>query len=305
MPNSLAHIGVNGLTTRAVINNADLKWIYIGCIIPDLPWILQRIAKEIPGVNLYDLRSYAIIQASLIFCLVLSAALSSFSTRYRKTFLILSLGSLFHLILDAVEIKWANGVHLLAPFNWSLLNFNLVWPESIPIYLITFLGLVYFVLNWKNVVNQPSELNFKNSKPYLISIIFLFIYFALPLFLLDGPRQADNHYVKTLSNENDRTGSYMELDRGLFTPESKTINTFADEDLKVEGINLNHSATLSVRAKFVNNKTLQIIEYHEHDAVFRDGVSYLALLLIAVVWIISLLKFKFYSKPALSADRFK
>jgi hypothetical protein len=296
MPNTLVHIGVNGLTSRAIIKSADLKWIYIGCIIPDIPWILQRILKEIPGVNHYDLRLYSIIQASLLFCLVLSAALSLFSKRYLNTFLILVLGSLFHLLLDAVEIKWANGVHLFAPFNWSLLNFGLVWPENILIGLLTLLGLIYFFWNWKNAVASPTELVFRNPKRNMFFVLFMLMYFALPLTFMEGPRNADNHFVKTLSNKNDRTGNYMELDRRFFNFKNKTINIFADEDLKVEGINLNHSAMISVKAKFINNNTIQMREFHEHNADIRDGASYLALLLIAMVWIISVFKYKFNKK---------
>ena len=86
MPNTLVHMGVNSLTQRAIINKADFKWIYIGCIIPDIPWILQRIVQKIPAINLYDLRLYSIIQATLLFSLLLSAALSFFSKRYWKTF---------------------------------------------------------------------------------------------------------------------------------------------------------------------------------------------------------------------------
>jgi hypothetical protein len=292
MPNTLVHIGVNGLTSRSLIGNADLKWIYIGCIIPDIPWILLRIVKEIPGVNLYDLRLYSIIQASLLFSLVLSAAISFFSKSYRKTFLILSLGSLIHLLSDAFEIKWANGVHLFATFNWSLLNYGIVWPESLLIDSLTLFGLIYFFWNWKNAAASPPELSFRNPKYNLLSVLLLLIYFALPFTLLNYPRSADNHYIKTLSTVNNRTGSYLELDRRHYDSERKTINTFANEDLNAEGINLDHSVAVSIKAKFINNKTVQVIEYHEHNTVFRDGASYLAFMLIAIVWIVSLSKFK-------------
>ena len=290
MPNTLVHIGVNGLASRSVISNADLKWIYIGCIIPDFPWILLRIVKEIPGVNLYDLRLYSIIQASLLFSLVLSAALSFFSKNYRKTFLILSLGSLIHLLSDAVEIKWANGIHLFAPFNWSLLNYGIVWPENIFIDSLTLFGLIYFFWNWKTAAAAAPGLDFRNPKNNLFSVLLLLSYFALPFTLLDYPRSADNHYIKTLSTENDRTGSYVEIDRRYFNPESKTINTFANEDLKVEGINLDHSAAVSMKAKFIDNKTVRVFEYHEHNTIFRDGASYVALFLIVIIWITSFLR---------------
>ena len=66
MPNTLAHLGVQGFITHAAIKDAEPKWIAFGCLIPDLPWILQRaIAVLLPQVDGYELRLYAIAQASL------------------------------------------------------------------------------------------------------------------------------------------------------------------------------------------------------------------------------------------------
>jgi hypothetical protein len=161
---------------------------------------------------------------------------------------------------------------------------------------MTLFGLVYFFWNWKKAVASSPDLDFRYPKRHLFSVLLILTYFALPFALLDGPRNEDNHFIKTLSIENDRTGSYMELDRRFFTLESKTINTFANEDLKVEGINLNYSAAVSIRAKFISNDTIQVIEYHEHNTFFRDGASYLALLLIVMVWITPMFKYKFSSK---------
>jgi hypothetical protein len=133
LPNTLAHIGIGGTLTRLAIKGADLKWIYLGCLIPDLPWIFQRLGNIlIPNINLYDLRLYVIVQSTLLFSIILSLALTSFSKEYIRTFLILAFGSLIHLLLDSLQEKWTNGVLLLAPFNWDLMNFNLFWPESFP-----------------------------------------------------------------------------------------------------------------------------------------------------------------------------
>ena len=46
MPNTLAHLCVQGIATRSLIKDADLKWIYTGCVIPDVPWILQRVIRS-------------------------------------------------------------------------------------------------------------------------------------------------------------------------------------------------------------------------------------------------------------------
>ena len=40
MPNSLVHFAVQGVVTRSVLRDADIKWVFLGCIIPDVPWII-------------------------------------------------------------------------------------------------------------------------------------------------------------------------------------------------------------------------------------------------------------------------
>lgn len=117
MPNTLAHIGIQGIATRSIIKDADYKWILIGCIIPDVPWILQRIVSVVFNVDLYALRLYATVQSSFFFCIILSLVLATFSKQYWRVFIILSTNSFFHLILDSLQTKWANGVHLFAPLN--------------------------------------------------------------------------------------------------------------------------------------------------------------------------------------------
>ena len=42
MPNTLVHLGVQGLGNRLISTEIDLKWVFLGCIIPDLPWIVRR-----------------------------------------------------------------------------------------------------------------------------------------------------------------------------------------------------------------------------------------------------------------------
>ena len=121
MPNTLAHLGVQLALTRCVMRQADPKWIYAGCVIPDLPWIARRILDaSLSGLNAYDLRLYAIAQSSLVCSLLACGALAALSRTPLASFAVLGLGAGIHLLLDACQIKWANGVHLFAPVSWEL-----------------------------------------------------------------------------------------------------------------------------------------------------------------------------------------
>ena len=288
MPNTLVHLGVQGVATRALLRDADLKWVYIGCIIPDLPWILQRIMRlPFSGLDLYDLRLYAIVQSSLCFCLLLSLALAVLSTHFWKIFVILGLNSFLHLFLDALQTKWANGVQFLTPFNWQLTNFGFFWPESLPTYLLIAFGLTYFVLNWRHSIEVPFDMTRRPAIRLFAFIALIFVYFATPLLLIDRPENADNHFVKTLRSHQNRTGRYVEFDRVAYDHQASggVLRTFAKEDLNVEGMTLNRSTVLSVRGIFVTHDLIRVKEYHVHAHLIRDLASYLGLSLVTLLWI--------------------
>ena len=131
MPNTIAHIAVQTLISRGLLRGADFKWILAGCVLPDIPWIAQRavagLAPEFPAI---PLRLYTAVQSSLIVTLILGVALAFLSRRPVQTFAILALGVVLHLLLDATQTKWANGVLLFAPFSWDLLNFCLLYTSD-------------------------------------------------------------------------------------------------------------------------------------------------------------------------------
>ena len=176
MPNTLAHLGVQSLVTKTVYPAADIKWIGLGCVIPDLPWITQRVvALLVPSVDPLYLRVYCMIQASLFFCILLSAAISQVCRYPLRVFLILGGNSLGHLLLDAMQNKWANGVHLAAPFNWQLSQYHLFWPESWVTVILTACGVVSIV--WFGWRNRLYICRFRCSRvPVLLCILLLISY---------------------------------------------------------------------------------------------------------------------------------
>ena len=302
MPNTLAHIGIQSLATRSIIKNADFKWILIGCIIPDVPWILQKLILVAFKVDIYDLRLYATVQASFFFCIILSFLLATFAKGYWRVFIILSINSFLHLILDSLQTKWANGVHLFAPFNWQLINFGLFWPENIVTYILTAFGFLYFWMKWPDSVKSKTELAFR---PVPI-IIILSIYVCLPFLFLSGPEDADNHYVKTLRSIETREGKYIEVDRAGYIINNKKniLSTYANEKIEVEGIKETSSKNnVSIQGTFIHHKLIKVSNYHTHYATFRDIASYAGLFLVLLYWFCNILnkklsKIKFpFQKP--------
>lgn len=291
MPNTLAHLGINALVTRSFIKKADFTLIYIGSVIPDFPWIIQRLVSAIkPSINHYDLRLYSVVLASLFLSLILSFALANLFKDTKRAFIIFSSGSLIHLLLDSIETKWGNGVHFLAPFNWEISNFGFFWPEEIIIYCVTGFGLMYLIFNWRDTISTVSVISIKGQKNFAMFVICFIVYFSLPLLFISSAESANNHFVQTLRNEAHRAGKYFEIDRGYYVDSlthDKFITPF-NEDLKVINLNLNSSESMSVRAKFISNYEIQIIEYHIHHN--RDLFSYFGLFILLILLIVFIFK---------------
>lgn len=286
MPNTLAHLGLAGLLTRRLCRDADFRWIYLGAVIPDVPWIFQRIiSRLLPDLNLLDLRLYAVVQATLFFSLILSGGVALLTKGSRKTFFILGFGVFFHLILDAVEVKWANGVHLFAPLDWRLFQFALTWPDALPTNVVTGIGLIYVALNWRKTGGAP-PVRFNSVRHLYGGVCILVVYFLLPFFFLNASEAEDNHFVKTLRQVENRQGKPIEFDRAFYQYESSDgkLRVFNGEELNLVGLELRRSAQLSIRGVFLDSNTVEVNEYHLHSPHFRDNASYLGLSLIAILW---------------------
>jgi hypothetical protein len=290
MPNTLAHIGVQGLLTRAVARKADFKWICLGCIIPDLPWILQRAVWFLGTdlVNVYDLRLYSVVQSSLFLSLVLCASAALFSSSPRRVFSLLALNSAGHLILDALETKWANGVLLFAPFSWQLLNLGLFWPESVVIFAATAFGLGYFVYAWRVKPGQSIALSMGLRARTAIGLALLAVFLLLPLLFVADSEKANNHYVAVLRDSGQRAGKYVEMDRTYFFRRDGNVilRAFTGEEFLLLGQVDSASGTISVRGRFFDESTVETHDLHEHSAGFRDGASMVGLFLVGVLWLV-------------------
>ena len=287
MPNTLAHFGIQTVLSKAAFRRTDSKWIGLGCLLPDLPWISQRLIYGLHIVNPVDLRLYVIIQSSLFMTLILAAAIS-LQVRYsRRIFLVLAGNCLLHLLLDATQIKWANGIHLLAPFSWKLINYGSYWPEQLPALMLTLAGLLLFpFFVWKDRNKTVTVLC--RAKRQTAGCVLLAIYLILPCFLLSGPRKANNHFTATLIS-GQRTGQYIEIDRKPYRAEQHTIESLSGERLHLRGKNLpRKDTTLSLQGTFLSQNTILISKYHVHTPL-RDTASIVGISMLLASWLVALL----------------
>ncbi len=290
MPNTLAHIGFQGLFNQLLIRGVDVKWVFLGLIIPDLPFIAFRVLKVTVAVDPYALRLYAIGQSSLVCCILLSGAVAAFCERPRLIFAVLSLNSLVHLLLDACQKKLASGVHLFAPFSSNPVNFGLFWPEGWPTYVMILMGLIYFL--WAIWFPADVSIELRLGPPWrrIAGVALLLAYLFAPLALHRGLWIADSHFVRTLSETTQRPGREVEFDRNSYKPRDgpDVLVTFAREEIILVGPSLERPAEVSLRGRFLDEHTIVVLELHEHAGGFRDIASYVGLALVALTWALAI-----------------
>ncbi len=291
MPNILAHVAVGGVLSRLAIPHVESKWIYAGCLIPDLPWILQRIAWSVdPGIDRYDLRLYATAQASLLGCLVFCAALATLARSPARVFIVLALNSLAHLLLDACQTKWGNGVNLAAPFTWETLNLELFWPESLLTLLLTASGIGFMVVDALRHGVDPIRPGCPSTFRGLCAVLLIAAWLTLPIALARGAYDENTHFVRVLRESGGRAGQPIEMDRVSLEHQSGSscVTTFAREKILVSGSVPGTDGLVSLKGTFASRGEIQVSELHLHLPGIRDAASTVGLGMILTYWLIGL-----------------
>lgn len=290
MPNVLAHIGAQGPLSRTVFREADPRWIYLGLLVPDLPWIVRR---AVHGLNLpVDpawLQLYVTAQATLVMSLVLAGAFALLSVRPRLVFGILSLNVVLHLLLDAVERKWGNGVHLFAPLDWNLWSLDLVWPESGWILVLTLAGALFLGWHWwkggGRTIGVAGLADIRRRAPAM-GVLFV-VYATVPVLWTPAVWEADVRNVRTLAEVEERPGRALEVDRDRYESDGEEgrVHVLGYEWVALAPPVPEEAGTVSLRGRFADPETLEVQDFHRHPEGIRDLLSYLGLLAIFLVWL--------------------
>ncbi len=226
---------------------------------------------------------YATIQASLFFSIILAAALSLLSQNTQRVFALLLFNCTLHLLLDSCQIKWGNGILLFVPLSWKITQFNLFWPEEPASHFMTAMGLLSLLFLWRKSIQDGIQLSSLTIKHRNVLLILLFIYLVTPFFFFHNSIAANNRYLTTLRNSEQRQGKIIEFDRVPYSASEKSMNTFSQETIFLSGNLPKQSSLLSIKGKFVTMKRIAVTKIHTHT-IHRDWLSYLGLFLIIMLW---------------------
>ncbi|MEM7710703.1 MAG: hypothetical protein AAF264_08140 [Pseudomonadota bacterium] len=291
MPNTLAHLGVQALVGRVVVPSVSMGWVWLGCVLPDLPWIgLRAMGMVVSEASAFDLRLWAIGQSSLFFCAIGSAGFAFMSRRPGPVFGVLVLGCLLHLLLNASQTKWANGVVLAAPLDWSTINAELYWPEDWPTSVLTISGGMVFV--WAALFWRSTDAENGRRRPALAMLLFSG-WLVGPIAALDAIEADGAHHVNVLREADARDGRAIGFDRARLIPTEtgRALEIWTGEVLAIEGAPaMRGERTVSVRGRFAGTRTVVAEDMHVHTTGWRDLMSYVGLLLVASCWGVAILR---------------
>lgn len=281
MPNTLCHIAIQGPISHKVFSLSSFLWILLGLVIPDLPWIWLHILQPMDIFPIYQLRLYITAQASLLFCLFICGAIALTVNNSKKVFLILAVNCLFHLLLDSLQIKWGNGVNIIAPFDWSLYSAALVWPWNMPTQILTWLGLAYFLFYWKKAataVRNEYQLTLPKGWRLPATALLLAAFFFGPFLFFQSMLDDNTYNLGTFTSVDDRRGKSIGLDRAGYDADSKEIIIFSGERFTASGELPTQSGKVSFKGHFLDNHSIQSEKFHVHKGS-RDPASKIGLIL--------------------------
>lgn len=289
MPNTLAHFGGQGPLTRLTGVSVDTKWILLGCTLPDVPWIARRGIQMLAGgaVDPIGLRLYAIVQASLFFSVMLAGILALLAARPRPVFAVLALGSTLHLLLDAAQTKWGNGVHFFAPVSWTTVNFGWFWPEAPVTIGLAVAGLAYVGWEWKRRTKNRIPVSPDRVRGGA-AIVLTILYLSLPPIFFPEVLSSGSHSLRALAEPGEQIGRSVALDRAGFRPAKagtggEGVLTVTGGALRAVGSLPEEAGKVSVRGVLLDGRTIRVTRHHAHSFP-REAFSVVGLVLVAVVW---------------------
>jgi hypothetical protein len=272
MPNTLAHIGAQLPITRILFKKTDPRWICLGLLIPDIPWILQRLLLALPpGIQPYEIRAYVVLLSSPVMCALVSGAIAVLFEEKRSIFWTLFLGSLFHLLLDGAQEKGGMGILMLFPFSWKAFSYPVFSMDGWLSLSMTVVGLV---VTLTVLIRNPLYPRFSrwtlSAKTITVAALLTLTYALVPALLIDSTIRANVHDTGIISGILNRTGQTIHFDRATYLPGDPPMikNSTMPQAVEVTDLNLHEKTLVSGTARFVTEDRIDM-----HDAVIHPQVS--------------------------------
>jgi len=164
MPDWVVHLGFAYIMAR-LIKLRDLKLFFLGSILPDIGRVALYFT-DLAHLNPISSSSYVAVFHTPFMAALVASVISSFSENFKKCWVLIFLGAIFHLALDLTQYRIGNGVLLFYPISFKQFYFNLFWSgDNVSLLLRALsIGILVICLLEKRPVGSPLSLKAPNLK---------------------------------------------------------------------------------------------------------------------------------------------
>ena len=164
MPDWVVHLGFAYIMAR-LIKLRDLKLFFLGSILPDIGRVALYFT-DLAHLNPISSSSYVAVFHTPFMAALVVSVISSFSKNFKKCWVLIFLGAIFHLALDLTQYRIGNGVLLFYPISFKQFYLNLFWSGDNVSFLLRALsiGVLVICLLEKRPVGSPLSLKAPNLK---------------------------------------------------------------------------------------------------------------------------------------------
>lgn len=279
MPDLLTHFGSTYLVFRPMGYKDEIPLMYLGALIPDMPWIANRIFYFFDFSDPIQRLAY-LIPFSTPFMAVIAALIIALTQRNTlRSFAMLLIAALFHILLDTMQTRIAEGSLLLYPASFTQYSFGWFWPEDTISYVAV--GIGFIVTMFSLIVSGPRP-GIQKTRLHLIIVLAL-IAALFPVLTIDRIISANAYRTGFLEAPQKWEGKQISLERETVIS-ANAIKTFSGLTVKVAGKhNLQTGQSVSIRGYYSNGTVYpELIHYHNAP---RDIFSYIALFIFVCIWL--------------------
>jgi len=164
MPDWVVHLGFAYIMAR-LIKLRDLKLFFLGSILPDIGRVALYFT-DFAHLNPISSSSYVAVFHTPFMAALVALVISSFSENFKKCWVLIFLGAIFHLALDLTQYRIGNGVLLFYPISFKQFYLNLFWSgDNVSLLLRALsIGILVICLVEKRPVGSPLSLKAPNLK---------------------------------------------------------------------------------------------------------------------------------------------
>ena len=164
MPDWIVHLGFAYIMAR-LIKLRYLKLFFLGSILPDIGRVALYFT-DFAHLNPISSSSYVAVFHTPFMAALVASVISSFSENFKKCWVLIFLGAIFHLALDLTQYRIGNGVLLFYPISFKQFYLNLFWSgDNVSLLLRALsIGVLVICLLEKRPVGSPLSLKAPNLK---------------------------------------------------------------------------------------------------------------------------------------------